>query len=120
MRYKFICKMFEGYSNKGLVKIRGQLTMRFRKIFDLHYFLVDWDTERVLYRFEECLLKELRARGIHRPYPDEEFIRDPEPIPYNPQRRYKNPDKVSRYNRDYYYKNQEKILAARHSRELED
>ena len=118
MQYQNIYKMFEGHSNENLIKIRGQLTMRFSKLFDSQGFLIDWDTERVLYRFEEHLLKELRARGIHRSYPDEEFIRDPEPV--KKPKRYKNPDKVSKYNRAYYYKNQEKILAARHLRELEE
>ena len=74
MQYRNIYKMFEGYSNESLIKIRKQLTMRFHKLFDSQGFLIDWDTERVLYRFEEHLLTEFRARGIHRPYPDEEFI----------------------------------------------
>ena len=118
MQYRNIYKMFEGYSNKSLIKLRGQLATRYLKLFDPYYYVIDVDSERVLYRFEVSLLTEFRARGIQQPYPDEEFIRYPEPV--KKPKRYKNPDTVRRYNRNYYYKNQEKILAARHLRELED
>ena len=109
MRYMNIYKMFEGYSNKSLIKLREQLATRYQKLFDPYNYILDVETERVLYRFEVSLLKELRARGILPPEPDEEFIKYPEPVK-NPKRRYKNPEKLRKYNRDYYYKNQQHIL----------
>jgi len=112
MKYMMIYKMFKGYSNKSLIKLREQLAARYLKLFDPYNYILDVETERVLYRFEVSLLKELRARGILPPEPDEEFIRELEPVK-KPKRRYKNPENVRRYNRKYYYQNQQHILELR-------
>ena len=104
--------MFEGYSNKSLIKLRGLLATRFLKLFDPYYYVIDVKSERVLYRFEVSLLTEFRARGIHPPYPDEEFKMDVKKED-KPKRKYKNPDKVREYNRKYYYKNSQHILELR-------
>jgi hypothetical protein len=81
--------------------------------------VIDVHSERVLYRFEVILLTEFRARGIFPPEPGEEFIRAPGPVK-KPKRRYKNPETVRKYNRRYYYKNQQHILESRRKRKMED
>ena len=109
MQYRNIYKMFEGYSNKSLIKLREQLATRYQKLFDPYNYILDVETERVLYRFEVSLLKELRARGILPPEPDEEFIKKQEPIKEHKRRKYEDPAKTRQYNRTYYDKNKEAI-----------